>query len=139
MLIIKVLKSSCDYRINDDNTDAANSHKKYFLPRVNIENHNIETDSKSFYDQPSKDPIKKNDEFRKTETGQVGCLLDYAYFDKNHKLIAVDLSELKALDADPRAIQQIVFNGEVKAKSLIYYILEQTKETVLKFYKGRVQ
>ena len=64
-------------------------------------------------------------------------MLDYAYFDKNYKLIAVDLSELKALDADPRAIQQIVFNGEVKAKSLIYYILEQTKETVLKFYKGR--
>ena len=33
-----------------------------------------------------------------------GRLLDYAYFKDNYKLIAVDLSKQKALDADPRAI-----------------------------------
>ena len=27
-----------------------------------------------------------------------GCLLDFAYFQKNYKLIAVDLSKQKALD-----------------------------------------
>ena len=36
------------------------------------------------------------------------CLLDYAYFKENYRLIAVDLSK-KKLDVDPRAIEQIVF------------------------------
>ena len=43
-----------------------------------------------------------------------GCLLDYAYFKDNYRLIAVNLSKQKALDADPRAIQQIVFQEAVK-------------------------
>ena len=64
------------------------------------------------------------------------CLLDYPYFDKSYKLVAADLSKQKALDADPKAIQQIVFTGGVKTKSGIYYILEQSKETVFELYKG---
>ena len=39
--------------------------------------------------------------------------MDYAYFKDNHRLIAVDLSKQKALNADPRAIQQIVIQGAV--------------------------
>ena len=42
-----------------------------------------------------------------------GCLLDYAYFKYNYRLIAFDLSKEKALDANLRAIQQIVFQGVV--------------------------
>ena len=37
------------------------------------------------------------------------CLLDYANFEDSYKLIAVDLSKQKALHANSRAIQQIVF------------------------------
>ena len=33
--------------------------KKYFLPRIKIENYNIEIDGKSFYDQPINDSIKQ--------------------------------------------------------------------------------
>ena len=40
--------------------------------------------------------------------------MDYAYFKDNYTLIAVDLSKQKALDADPRAIQKIVFQGVVE-------------------------
>ena len=69
-----------------------------------------------------------------------GCLLDFSYFEKNYRLIAVDLSKQKALDADSRAIQQIIFTGKIKAtdpntRVIIYYILEQSKETVLEFFK----
>ena len=39
------------------------------------------------------------------------CLLHYAYFKDNYRLVAVDISKQRALDADPRAIQQIVFQG----------------------------
>ena len=65
--------------------------------------------------------------------------MDFAYFEKNYKLIAVDLSKQKALDADSRTMQQIIFTGKIKAETantrvIIYYILEQSKET--KFAKG---
>ena len=66
--------------------------------------------------------------------------MDYAYFKDNYRLIAVDLSKQKALDADPRAIQQIVFQGVVgganNTKIRLYTILEKSKETILEFAKG---
>ena len=68
-----------------------------------------------------------------------GCLLDYAYFKDNYRLIAVDLSKQKALNADPRAIQQIVFQeavgGEDNMKKRLYTILEKSKESMLEFFQ----
>ena len=60
---------------------------------------------------------------------------------RNIRLIAADLSKQKALDGDSRAIQQNIFAGKIKSKVanirvIIYYILEQSKETVLQFSKG---
>ena len=67
-------------------------------------------------------------------------MLNYAYFKNNCKLIPIDLSKQKALDADPRVIQEIVFQGVVggdgNTKIRLYTILEQSKEIVLEFYKG---
>ena len=120
-------------------------NKKYFLPRGEIKNYNVLIDGRNFYDQPINDLIKQYDEVRKVSTGHgddytTGSLLDYAYFKDNYRLIVVDLSKQKALDADPRAIQQIVFQGVVggddNTKIRLYTILEQSKETVLEFYKG---
>ena len=47
-----------------------NSHRKYFLSRVNITNYNVLIDGWTFYDQSINDQIKKYDEFRKISTGQ---------------------------------------------------------------------
>ena len=70
-------------------------------------------------------------------------MLDYAYFKGNYRLIAVDLIKKKALDADPRTIQQIVFQevvgGANDTKIRLYTILEKSKETILKFAKGTVR
>ena len=67
-------------------------------------------------------------------------MLYYAYFKDNYRLIAVDLSKQKALDADPKAVQQVVLQGVAvgvdNAKVRLYTILEKLKETVLKFFKG---
>ena len=63
-------------------------------------------------------------------------MLDFAFFEKNYKLIAAGLSKRKALDDDPRAIQQIIATGKVSENVMVYYILEQSKETILKFSKG---
>ena len=62
-----------------------NSHRKYFLPRVNITNYNVLIDGRNFYDQPISDQIKKYDEIIKIATGKgddynTGCLLHYQYF-----------------------------------------------------------
>ena len=129
------------YDNTGDNPVAVNSHRRCFLPRIKIENYNIEIDGKKFYDQPINDLIKQYDEVRKISIGQgddyaTGCLLDFAYFEKNYRLIAVDLSKQKALDADTRVIQQIIFTGKAGRNIVTYYILEQSKETKLKFSKG---
>ena len=58
---------------------------------------------------------------------------------KNYKLVAVDLSKQKELDADPRAIQQIDFMYMLGTNSTIYWVLEKSKETILEFYKGTVK
>ena len=62
-------------------------------------------------------------------------------FLENYRLIAADLNKQRALDADPRAIQQIIFIGKIKptvanTRKIIHYILEQSKETILQFSKG---
>ena len=67
---------------------------------------------------------------------KTGCLLDFPYFEKHYRLIVADLSKQKALNADSRAIKQIIFTSTLKTTAIIYYILEQSKETVLQFSKG---
>ena len=56
-------------------------------------------------------------------------------------MIAVDLSKQQALDADPRAIQQINFtaNLERAENTSVYFILEEAKETILDFSQGTVK
>ena len=75
----------------------------------------------------------------KGEEYTTGSLLDYNYFKKHYKLVAVDLSKQKELDADPRAIQQIEFKYMLGTNSTIYWVLEKSKETILEFYKGTVK
>ena len=123
------------------NFTTENSYNKYFLPRSKLDNYNIEIDNRNFYDQPINDSIKQDGKIRKISVGQgddytTGCLLDFAYFIKKYRLIAVDISKQKALDADSRAIHQIIFTGKASANVLIYYILEKSKETMLEFAKG---
>ena len=72
----------------DHNQASIDSYKKYFLPRVKIENYDIKIDGRNFYDQPINDSIKQYDEVRKIPTGQTDdyitvCLLDFSYFEKN--------------------------------------------------------
>ena len=62
--------------------------------------------------------------------------LDYYYMKNHYRLIAVDLSRQKELDADPKSVQQVEFVGQLKklnaddnVKSMfIFTILEKIKE-----------
>ena len=71
---------------------------------------NVMIDGKKFSDQPVTNDKVTYENIRKIAIGQgddyaTGCLLDYIYFTKYFKMIAIDLSKQQALDADPRAIQ----------------------------------
>ena len=56
-------------------------------------------------------------------------------------MIAIDLSKQQALDADPRAIQQINFTANLDraGNARFYFILEEAKETVFEFSQGTVK
>ena len=56
-------------------------------------------------------------------------------------MIVVDLSKQKALDVDPKAIQEINFTSNLdKANNTrFYFILEEAKETVFEFSQGTVK
>ena len=58
-----------------------------------------------------------------------------------YKAIAVDLSKQLALDADPRAIQQINFTANLDraGNARIYFTLEEAKETIPDFSQGTVK
>ena len=76
------------------------------------------TDGKNFFDQLKHNDTKTYENIRKIATGQAddytaGCLLDYPYFKQNYKMLAIDLSKQPALDADPRAIQQLNFTANL--------------------------
>ena len=62
-------------------------------------------------------------------------------FQKNYKMIAIDLSKQQELDADPRAIQQINFTANLDraGNTRFYFILEEAKETVFEFSQGTVE
>ena len=67
-------------------------------------------DGRNFFNQPIKKIFKTYDNIRKVATGQgddyrTGCSLDFPYFKKCYKLIAIDLSKQQKLDADPKEIK----------------------------------
>ena len=101
---------------------------------------------KNVFGQPIKNDKVTCENIRKIATGQgddytTGCLLDYIYFKKYYKMIAVDLSKQQVLDADPKGIQQINFtaNLDIPGRTRIYFILEEAKETVFDLSQGTVK
>ena len=56
-------------------------------------------------------------------------------------MIVVDLSKQQALDADPKAIQQInsAANLDRAGNTRIYFILEEAKEAVLDFSQETIK
>ena len=132
------------YSRADDNQATRNGQRNYYLPRIDLKKYNVIIDGRNFYDNPIESDIEKYRELKKVmiEKGEdytTGSLLDYNYFNKHYKLVAVDLSKQKELHADPKAIQQIQFKYMVETNSAIYWVLEKSKETILEFYKGTVK
>ena len=97
--------------------------------------------------------MKQYEEIRKlaTEQGEdytSGCFLDYGYIKSHYRLIAIDLSGQKEVDANPKAIQQIRFVGQLETlhadndndeSTFVLTILEKIKKWRLKFSQESVK
>ena len=129
-----------------ENDTQRTSAKGYYLPNVEIKNYNVMINGQNFFDQPGNNNKVTYENIRKIATGQVddhttACLLDYSYFKDSYKRITIDLSNEQALDAHPKAIQQINFTANLDraGNTRICFILEEAKETVLNFSRGKVK
>ena len=128
----------------EDGQPTRNGQQKYYLPRIDLNKYNVIIDGRNFYDNPIESDIEKYRELKKVMIGKgegytTGSLLDFDYFKKHYKLVAVDLSKQKELDAYQRAIQQIELKYMLGTNSTIYWLLDKSEETILEFYKGTVK
>ena len=101
-----------------DATDKRDTFSDYYVPSVDIKDFNVLIDGKSFFDFPVKskeEAYKKVVDMSNNNDETTGDLLDFAYFKKNYRLIAIDLSKQTKLK-DP---QQISFIGKLSIGKLL--------------------
>ena len=128
-------------RIEEDNIkkDYRDSFSHYYVPKVQIKDFNVLIDGRSFFDLPVKneeEAYEKIIEMSNNNDYTTGNLLDFAYFKKNYKLIAIDLSKQTKLK-DP---QQTSFIGKLLAThgATMFFIIEKSEETTLNFSQNSV-
>ena len=103
---------------NQDVNSKISKTRRYYSLKGIIKIYNVIINGKHFFDQAVASDIKRSKEIRKLTTGKgqdytTACLLDYDYIKNHYRLIIIDLSRQKELDADPIAIQQIEFVGQL--------------------------
>ena len=115
---------------------------------MSIKDYNVMIDRHNFFDQAVKNDSRTYDSIWKIATGQgddytTGCLLDCNYFQKYYKMIAINLCKQQALDADPKAMQQINFTGnpsrQGNANVIMFLIIEEAKKNISDFSQGTVR
>ena len=120
------------YRAADDRQ----SFSQFYLPNVMVKDFNVIIDKLVFFDLPIKTEeeayeniidISKNNEYT------TGNLLDYDYFKKHYKLIAMDLSKQQVLQENEDLIQQINFIGRLTEAANVFIIIEKKENTILEF------
>ena len=123
---------------NNTTKDHKDSFSDQYVLNVEIKDFNVLIDRKSFFDLP----LKNEEEAYEKTMGMsnnnnndytTGNLLDFAYFKKNYKLIAIDLSKQTKLK-DP---QQINFIGKLlkNTGATMFFIIEESEEKILIFHK----
>ena len=116
-----------------ENENDRTSFSKYYVPKVEIKDFNVLIDGKSFFDVPVKnkeEAYEKIMSISKNNDYTTGNLLDYEYFSKHYKLIAIDLSKQIELE-NPDLKQQINFIGRLERNegATMFFIIEKSEET----------
>ena len=126
---------------NNATEDYRDSFSNYYIPNVEVKDFNILTDGKSFLI-----PVKINEEtydeiidMSKNNDYIFGNLLDYKYFLKYYKLIAINLSK-QIVWKNPDFKQQINFIGKLEEDNggKMFFIIEKSEETTIEFSQNSV-
>ena len=118
------------------NADDRESFSQFYLPNVMVKDYNVIINKLAFFDLPIKTEeeayekiinISRNNEYT------TGNLLDYDYYKKYYKLIAIDLSKQQVLQENEDLIQQINFIGRLEQVANVFIIIEKKENTILEF------
>ena len=123
----------------NNNTDSRCSFSNYYVPKVKINDFNVLIDGKNFFDllvKNEEEAYEKVIDVSNNNDYTTGNLLDFAYFKKIYKLIAIDLSKQTKLK-DP---QQINFIGKLlrNTGATMFFIIEKSEETTFSFSQNSV-
>ena len=124
-----------------ENEEDRTSFSKYYTPKVETKDFNVLIDGKSFFDVPVKDKEanEKIIEISKNSDYTTGNLLDYEYFSKHYKLIAIDLSKQIELENSDLK-QQINFIGKLEDdRATMFFIIEKSEETTFEFCEYHIK
>ena len=116
--------------------DDRQSFSQFYLPRVTVKDYNVIIDKLVFFDLPIKteeEPYEKIIDISRNNEYTTGNLLDYDYFKKHYKLIAIDLSKQQVLQGNEDLIQQINFIGRLEEAANVFIITEKKEHTILEF------
>ena len=121
---------------SNNNTDSRYSFSNYYVPKVKVNDFNVLNDGKSFFDLSVKndeEAYEKIIDMSNNSDYTAGNLLDYPYYKKHYRLIAIDLSKQTKIK-DP---QQINFIGKLSRNTgaTMFFIIERSEETTLTFNK----
>ena len=119
-----------------DNNDRQ-SFSRFYLPNVMVKDYNVIIDKLAFFfDLPIKteeEAYEKIIDISRNNEYTTGNLLDYDYFKKYYKLIAIDLSKQQVLQENEDLIQQINFIGRLEEAANVFIIIEKKENTILEF------
>ena len=117
-------------------TDDRQSFSEFYLPRVRIKDFNVIIDKLAFFDLPIKteeEAYEKIIDISRNNEYATGNLLEYDYFKKYYKLIAIDLSKQQVLQENEDLIQQINFIGRLEEVANVFIIIDKKENTILEF------
>ena len=118
------------------NADDRQPFPQFYLPKVMVKDFNIIIDKLAFFDLPIKteeEAYEKIIDISRNNEYTTGNLLDYGYFKKYYKLIAIDLSKQQVLQENEDLIQQINFIGRLTEAANVFIIIEKKENTILEF------
>ena len=101
-----------------------------------VKEFNVISDKLAFFDLPIKteeEAYEKNIDISRNNEYTTGNLLDYDYFKKYYKLIAIDLSKQQVLQENEDLIQQINFIGRLTEAANVFVIIEKKEHIILQF------
>ena len=114
--------------------DDRQSFSQFYLPNVMVKDYNVIIDKLAFFDLPIKteeEAYEKIIDISRNNEYTTGNLLDYDYFKKYYKLIAIDLSKQQVLQENEDLIQQINFIGKLEEAANVFIIIEKKENTIL--------